>query len=165
MNPIDTFFNNWVTGPQPQLVHGLTGHTDPNTDPNALEILLQELHVAGLQVHGNWLAVNSHPNAFVIKGYQFQSLRNELYKSVWQRAVVNADKPMLSVASFLCPNDEALDNPAKHGSEAIYRGYTYAEYYRKFWSRNLDKNSFGTFQEQVTNVLNEKKGLREGGDT
>ncbi|KAK7317069.1 hypothetical protein RJT34_00993 [Clitoria ternatea] len=134
--------NYYPPCPEPELTYGLPGHTDPN----ALTILLQDLHVTGLQVlkDGKWLAVNPHPNAFVINiGDQLQALSNGLYKSVWHRAVVNAEKPRLSVASFLCPNDEALVSPAKSltedGSGAIYRGFTYAEYYKKFWSRNLDQ--------------------------
>lgn len=57
--------------PQPELTYGLPGHTDPN----ALTILLQDLGVAGLQVRkdGKWIAVNPHPNAFVINlGDQLQ---------------------------------------------------------------------------------------------
>lgn len=75
---------------------------------------------------------------------ELQALSNGIYKSVWHRAIVNADFPRLSVASFLCPFDDALISPAKsltgdEGSGAIYRDYTYAEYYKKFWSRNLDQ--------------------------
>ncbi|CAL5204153.1 unnamed protein product [Lathyrus oleraceus] len=134
--------NYYPPCPQPELTYGLPGHTDPN----ALTILLQDLHVAGLQVlkDGKWLAVNPHPDAFVINiGDQLQALSNGLYKSVWHRAIVNAEKPRLSVASFLCPDNEALIYPAKslteNGSGAIYREFTYAEYYSKFWSRNLDQ--------------------------
>ena len=57
--------------PEPDLTYGLPGHTDPN----ALTILLQDLHVSGLQVlkDGHWLAVKPHPNAFVINiGDQLQ---------------------------------------------------------------------------------------------
>lgn len=57
--------------PEPELTYGLPGHTDPN----ALTILLQGLGVAGLQVlkDGKWVAVNPHPNAFVINiGDQLQ---------------------------------------------------------------------------------------------
>lgn len=72
-----------------------------------------------------------------------QAVSNGIYKSVWHRAVVNAEKPRLSVASFLCPFDDALIGPAKpltqDGSKPIYRDYTYAEYYTKFWSRDLDQ--------------------------
>lgn len=73
-----------------------------------------------------------------------QALSNGIYKSVWHRAIVNADRPRLSVASFLCPFDDALISAPKalageDGSGAVYRGYTYAEYYKKFWSRDLDQ--------------------------
>ncbi|BBG98441.1 2-oxoglutarate and Fe(II)-dependent oxygenase superfamily protein [Prunus dulcis] len=98
--------------PQPELTYGLPGHTDPN----ALTILLQDLGVAGLQVlkDGKWVAVNPHPNAFVINlGDQLQALSNGIYKSVWHRAITNTDRARLSVASFLCPQDDALISPAK----------------------------------------------------
>lgn len=137
--------NYYPRCPEPELTYGLPGHTDPN----ALTILLQDINVAGLQVlkQGQWLAVNPHPNAFVINiGDQLQALSNGVYKSVWHRAVVNVEKPRLSVASFLCPSNEALISPApslsRHGSEAsppIYKPFTYAQYYDKFWSRNLDQ--------------------------
>jgi len=63
--------NYYPACPQPELTYGLPGHTDPN----ALTILLQDLHVSGLQVlkDGNWLAVKPQPNAFVINiGDQLQ---------------------------------------------------------------------------------------------
>ncbi|KAI5657503.1 hypothetical protein M9H77_26296 [Catharanthus roseus] len=134
--------NYYPPCPQPELTYGLPGHTDPN----ALTILLQDLNVSGLQVlkDGKWLAVKPHPHAFVINiGDQIQALSNGKYKSVWHRAVVNADKPRLSVASFLCPCDEAILSAPKpltdDGSSVVYRDFTYAEYYSKFWSRNLDQ--------------------------
>lgn len=128
--------------PEPELTYGLPGHTDPN----ALTILLQDLQVAGLQVlkDGKWLAIQPIPDAFVINiGDQLQALSNGKYRSVWHRAVVNADKPRMSIASFLCPSDDALISPpeslVEEGSVAVYRDFTYAEYYKKFWSRNLDE--------------------------
>ncbi|KAK6926096.1 Non-hem dioxygenase N-terminal domain [Dillenia turbinata] len=128
--------------PKPELTYGLPGHTDPN----ALTILLQDLHVSGLQVlkNGKWLAVKPHPNAFLINiGDQLQALSNGVYKSVWHRAIVNADKARISVASFLCPSDDAIITAPKEltkdGALGVYRDFTYAEYYKKFWSRNLDQ--------------------------
>ncbi|CAI9769532.1 unnamed protein product [Fraxinus pennsylvanica] len=134
--------NFYPACPEPELTYGLPAHTDPN----ALTILLQDSQVAGLQVlkDGKWLAVKPHPDAFVINvGDQLQALSNGKYKSVWHRAVVNADKPRMSVASFLCPCDSAVISAPKplmsDGSPTIYRSFTYAEYYKKFWSRNLDQ--------------------------
>ncbi|KAJ0101942.1 hypothetical protein Patl1_05559 [Pistacia atlantica] len=135
--------NYYPPCPEPELTYGLPGHTDPN----ALTILLQDLQVTGLQVlkDGKWLAVKPHPNAFVINiGDQFQALSNGRYKSVWHRAIVNADKARMSVASFLCPSDDAIISAPKSlagddASATVYRDFTYAEYYKKFWSRNLDQ--------------------------
>uniref|UniRef100_A0A5B6ZX38 Putative flavanone 3-dioxygenase n=1 Tax=Davidia involucrata TaxID=16924 RepID=A0A5B6ZX38_DAVIN len=134
--------NYYPPCPQPELTYGLPGHTDPN----ALTILLQDLQVAGLQVlkDDKWLAIKPHPDAFVINiGDQLQALSNGKYKSVWHRAIVNADQARLSVASFLCPCDDALISPPKALTDdrtgAVYKSFTYAEYYKKFWSRNLDQ--------------------------
>nr|GLL38847.1 protein DOWNY MILDEW RESISTANCE 6 [Ipomoea trifida] len=128
--------------PEPELTYGLPAHTDPN----ALTILLQDLQVAGLQVlkDGKWLAVKPRPDAFVINiGDQLQALSNGKYKSVWHRAIVNTDKPRMSVASFLCPGEDAVISAPKpllgDGMPAVYRDFTYSEYYSKFWSRNLDQ--------------------------
>ncbi|KAG1362403.1 putative Flavanone 3-dioxygenase 2 [Cocos nucifera] len=134
--------NYYPPCPEPELTYGLPAHTDPN----ALTILLQDQKVAGLQVlrDGKWIRVDPHPNAFVINiGDQLQALSNGRYKSVWHRAVVNSDEERMSVASFLCPCNSAVISPAKKltgdGSPAIYRSFTYDEYYKKFWSRNLDQ--------------------------
>ncbi|XP_008797642.1 flavanone 3-dioxygenase 2-like [Phoenix dactylifera] len=135
--------NYYPQCPEPELTYGLPAHTDPN----AVTILLQDQKVAGLQVQrdGKWIRVDPHPNAFVINlGDQIQALSNGRYKSVWHRAIVNSDKERISVASFLCPCNSAAISPAKkltgEGSPAVYRSYTYDEYYKKFWSSNLDQD-------------------------
>lgn len=63
--------NYYPECPQPELTYGIP----PHTDPMALTILLQDLHVSGLQVlkDGKWIAVKPEPNAFVINlGDQLQ---------------------------------------------------------------------------------------------
>ncbi|KAK2972795.1 hypothetical protein RJ640_028323 [Escallonia rubra] len=134
--------NYYPPCPEPELTYGLPAHTDPN----ALTILLQDMHVSGLQVlkDGKWMAVKPHPGAFVVNiGDQIQALSNGKYKSVWHRAIVNAEQARMSIASFLCPQDDAtISAPEKlsgDGSQAVYRNFTYTEYYKKFWSRNLDQ--------------------------
>lgn len=135
--------NYYPPCPEPELTFGLPAHTDPNT----LTILLQDTHVAGLQLlnNGKWLTVKPFPNAFVVNiGDQLQALSNSKYKSTWHRAVVNAQSERISIATFLCPSNSAVIKAPSQLTEdqsesAIYRDYTYAEYYEKFWSRNLDQ--------------------------
>ncbi|ONK72912.1 uncharacterized protein A4U43_C04F24850 [Asparagus officinalis] len=134
--------NYYPRCPEPDLTFGLPAHTDPN----ALTILLQDRTVAGLQVRRNglWFAVDPHPDAFVINiGDQLQALSNGKYKSIWHRAVVNSNKERMTIASFLCPCNSAVISPpvklTANQSPAIYRSYTYDEYYKRFWSRNLDQ--------------------------
>lgn len=79
----------------------------------------------------------------MIQDYYMQALSNGRYKSVWHRAVVNSNNERMSIASFLCPCDSVMISPpeslVEHGSQAVYRDFTYAEYYHKFWSRSLDQ--------------------------
>ncbi|CAL9044550.1 unnamed protein product [Musa banksii] len=133
--------NYYPKCPEPELTYGLQAHTDPN----ALTVLLQDPNVAGLQVlkDGKWIAVNPQPDALVINiGDQLQALSNGRYRSVWHRAVVNSERERISVASFLCPSSSVVISPPEKlvGDRArpVYRTYTYDEYYKKFWSRNLD---------------------------
>ncbi|KAK1324291.1 Naringenin,2-oxoglutarate 3-dioxygenase [Acorus calamus] len=135
--------NYYPPCPQPELTYGLPGHKDPN----ALTLLLQD-GVSGLQVlrNGKWVAVNPIPNTFVINiGDQIQVLSNDRYKSVLHRAVVNCDRERLSVPTFYCPSRDALIEPAKELVDQehplVYRSFTYAEYFDKFWNRGLRTES------------------------
>ncbi|XP_021690907.2 protein DMR6-LIKE OXYGENASE 2 [Hevea brasiliensis] len=133
--------NYYPPCPQPELTYGLPGHTDPNL----ITILLQD-QVPGLQVlrNGKWVAVNPIPNTFIVNiGDQMQVISNDRYKSVLHRAVVNSDKERLSIPTFYCPSPDAVIGPAKelidHDHPAVYKHFTYAEYYEKFWNRGLAK--------------------------
>lgn len=59
------------------------------------------------------------------------------------RAVVNCNKERISIPTFYCPSPDALIGPAKelinHDQPAMYRNFTYAEFYEKFWDRGLAK--------------------------
>lgn len=133
--------NYYPPCPQPELTYGLPGHTDPNL----ITILLQD-DVPGLQIHrdGRWIAVNPIPYTFTVNiGDQMQVLSNDRYKSVLHRAVVQRDKERISIPTFYCPSPDAVIGPAEGlidgDHPAVYRQFTYAEYYRKFWNRALAK--------------------------
>ncbi|KAL6006595.1 Protein DMR6-LIKE OXYGENASE 2 [Asimina triloba] len=135
--------NYYPRCPQPELTYGLPGHTDPN----ALTLLLQD-QVSGLQVlrNGKWVAVHPIPGTFVVNiGDQIQVLSNGRCKSVLHRAVVNNSVERISVPTFYCPSPDAEIVPAHQLIDdqhpAIYRRFTYEEYYKRFWDHGLQSES------------------------
>lgn len=70
-------------------------------------------------------------------------ISNDKYKSVLHRAVVNCEKERISIPTFYCPSPDAVIGPAKEltddGHPAVYRNFTYQEYYDRFWNRGLAK--------------------------
>ncbi|KAM6588278.1 hypothetical protein CsatA_010883 [Cannabis sativa] len=132
--------NYYPPCPEPELTYGLPGHTDPNL----ITVLLQD-QVPGLQVlrNGKWVPVTPIPNTFIVNiGDQMQVISNDRYKSVLHRAVVNSSMERLSVPTFYCPSLDAIMEPAKdlvnEQNPAVYRSFTYADYYQKFWDRGLN---------------------------
>ncbi|KAM1053468.1 hypothetical protein FF1_000957 [Malus domestica] len=135
--------NYYPTCPQPELTYGLPGHADPNV----ITVLLQD-DVAGLQVlnNGKWVAVKPIPHTFIVNlGDQIQVLSNDRYKSVLHRAVVNCNKERISIPTFYCPSYDAVMEPAPQLIDdhhpPLYRSFTYAEFYEKFWDRGLNTRS------------------------
>ncbi|ONI23631.1 hypothetical protein PRUPE_2G199700 [Prunus persica] len=134
---------------QPELTYGLPGHADPNV----VTLLLQD-DVAGLQVfnNGRWVAVKPMPHTFIVNiGDQIQVVSNDRYKSVLHRAVVNCDKERISIPTFYCPSYDAVMEPAPQLVDdhhpPLYRSFTYAEFYEKFWDRGLNtRSSLDLFQ-------------------
>ncbi|XP_052210561.1 protein DMR6-LIKE OXYGENASE 2-like isoform X1 [Diospyros lotus] len=135
--------NYYPPCPQPELTYGLPSHTDPNL----ITILLQD-DVPGLQVlrQGKWVAVNPIPNTFIVNiGDQMQVLSNDRYKSVLHRALVNEKKERISIPTFYCPSPDAVIGPTSElideSHPAVYKRFTYQEYYHKFWNRGLATES------------------------
>ncbi|CAK9170329.1 unnamed protein product [Ilex paraguariensis] len=135
--------NYYPPCPEPDLTYGLPGHTDVNL----ITILLQD-NVPGLQVlrNGKWMAIDPIPNTFIVNiGDQMQVLSNNRYKSVIHRAVVNCNRQRISIPTFYCPSPEAVIGPAPllvdNDHPAVYRNFTYQEYFEKFWNRGLATQS------------------------
>ena len=72
-------------------------------------------------------------------------ISNDRYKSVLHRAVVNNRMERLSVPTFYCPSPDAIVEPAKElideQNPTLYKSFTYADYYHKFWNRGLATES------------------------
>eukprot|EP01018_Ginkgo_biloba_P012181 Gb_17241 [translate_table: standard] len=135
--------NYYPPCPNPELTYGLPGHSDPNL----LTLLLQD-RVSGLQVfkNGRWVAVEPVPNAFVVNvGDQLQVLSNGKYRSVLHRAVVNSSEARISIPTFYCPSPDAVISPASplvdDDHPVMYKKFTYEEYYKRFWSKELEGKS------------------------
>ncbi|KAJ9706411.1 hypothetical protein PVL29_001761 [Vitis rotundifolia] len=131
--------NYYPPCPQPELTYGLPGHTDCSL----ITVLLQD-DVPGLQVlrNGKWVSVNPIPNSFIVNiGDHMQVISNDRYKSVLHRAVVNCNKDRISIPTFYCPSPDAVIGPAPQlvddDHPAVYRNFTYEEYYTQFWNRGL----------------------------
>ena len=132
--------------PQPDLALGLQSHSDFG----AITLLIQD-DVGGLEVFkdGMWIPVHPVPDAIlVILSDQTEIITNGRYKSAVHRAVVNADRARLSVATFydppksqkICtaPQLVSKDHPQK------YRDVVYGDYVSSWYSkgpegkRNID---------------------------
>lgn len=74
-------------------------------------------------------------------GLSGQVISNDRYKSVLHRAVVNCGKERISIPTFYCPSPDAVVGPAPelvtHDQPAVYRNFTYEEYYTQFWNSGL----------------------------
>lgn len=136
--------NYYPPCPQPDLVMGLTAHSDAT----GLTILLQLNDVEGLQIkkNGMWVPVKPLPDAFIINiGDSLEIVTNGNYKSIEHRAVVNSEKERLSIATFHSPNIDGVLGPAPSlittETPALFKSLGVAEYYKRFLGRKLHEKS------------------------
>nr|GLL30294.1 protein SRG1-like [Ipomoea trifida] len=136
--------NYYPPCPQPELVMGLS----PHSDPGGLTILLQVNETNGLEIKkdGAWIPIVPVPNAFIINvGDSLEIFTNGVYRSIEHRGIVSRDKERISIATFLSPRLDGelgpatslitLQNPAK------FKTVTVTEYFRLFFGRKLDGKS------------------------
>ncbi|XP_020526524.1 protein DMR6-LIKE OXYGENASE 2-like isoform X2 [Amborella trichopoda] len=131
--------NYYPSCPDPNLTLGLPGHSDPN----GITVLLQD-EVGGLQVlkDGKWIIVKPEKNALVVNlADQLQVISNGRFKSVEHRAITNSRTSRISIPTFYGPSLDALIGPANElvskESPAIYRSYTFEEFFDRFFSQEL----------------------------
>ncbi|XP_076944048.1 codeine O-demethylase-like [Bidens hawaiensis] len=132
--------------PQPELVVGIT----PHSDAAGLTILLQVNDIEGLEVKkdGMWIPVSFLPDAFVVNvGDILEILCNGVCNSIEHRAIVNDTKERMSLAMFFNPKLEADVGPSKSlikntGNPPLYRTLVMEQYLKEFFSRKLNGKTF-----------------------
>lgn len=135
--------------PQPDLTVGINSHTDPG----ALTVLLQD-EIGGLQIKDGdeWLDVKPVHGALVINiADVLQIMSNDEYRSVEHRVLANANpKPRVSIAVFYNASArEDLYGPfpelVSEEKPAVYRQFTYSDYMRRFFTKELDGKSLTNY--------------------
>ncbi|KAA8519578.1 hypothetical protein F0562_013798 [Nyssa sinensis] len=126
--------------PQPELVVGLT----PHSDASGITILLQVNGVEGLQLKkdGVWIPVNFLPDSFVVNvGDILEILSNGLYKSIEHRAMVNSVKERISLAMFFNPKFQVEVGPAASiinpQNPPIFKRVGMEKYFKDFFSLEI----------------------------
>lgn len=126
--------------PQPELTLGLQSHSDMGF----ITLLIQD-DVAGLQVlkDDEWVTVDPVSHAIlVILGDQTEIITNGIYKSSVHRAITNANKARLSVATFHDPAKTTIVSPAFKPPR--YNQVVYGDYVKSWYTkgpngkRNID---------------------------
>lgn len=73
-----------------------------------------------------------------------QVMSNGIYKAPEHRAVVNKLKERFSIVTFCYPSPHMDIGPADkltgEGKVAVFKKLTHAEYFRKFFNRDLDES-------------------------
>ncbi|KAF8391148.1 hypothetical protein HHK36_023449 [Tetracentron sinense] len=137
--------NYYPPCPQPELVIGIT----PHSDFVAMTILLHVNEVEGLQIRkdGKWVPIKPIPNAFVVNiGDILEIVTNGVYRSIEHRATVNSIKERLSIATFFTTNIDGDIGPAPSligpHNPALFKRKGFEEYFKDFFSRKLNGKSF-----------------------
>ncbi|KAG1363190.1 S-norcoclaurine synthase 1 [Cocos nucifera] len=136
--------NYYPTCCRPDQVIGVSPHSDTST----LTVLLQDDSVTGLQIwhSSGWVPVEPLPDALVLNvGDVIEVLSNGRYKSIEHRAMTNENKARISIASFLCPNDDVEIEPLKSTIDSQqnvrYKKIRYGDFLKHSLSRKMDGKS------------------------
>ncbi|XP_073281059.1 oxoglutarate-dependent flavonoid 7-O-demethylase 1-like [Primulina huaijiensis] len=137
--------NYYPPCPQPELVTGLS----PHSDTIGLTILSQVNEVEGLQVKkdGVWIPVFPLPDAFVINvGDILEIVTNGAYRSIEHRAVVNTEQERLTMVTFLSPKLGGDLGPAPSlitpENPAKFKRIGVSDYFKGLLTRELAGKSY-----------------------
>ncbi|KAK3431073.1 hypothetical protein EUGRSUZ_E02878 [Eucalyptus grandis] len=131
--------------PRPELVVGLT----PHSDANGITILNQINDVDGFQIKkdGVWIPIHILPRAFVVNvGDIMEILSNGVYNSIEHRATVDTTSERISIAMFFNPKLDLEIGPIQSlktkESPALFRRIKMEKYVKDFFSQNLNGKSY-----------------------
>ncbi|MED6199121.1 hypothetical protein PIB30_072954 [Stylosanthes scabra] len=136
--------NYYPPCPQPEKVIGLS----PHSDAAGLTLLLQANEVEGLQIRkdGMWIPITPLSNAFIVNvGDILEIVTNGIYRSIEHRATINTQKERISIAAFHRPQMNKVIGPnaslVTDEKCALFKRISVADYYKKFFSRQLQGKS------------------------
>ncbi|MED6192091.1 hypothetical protein PIB30_006916 [Stylosanthes scabra] len=137
-------FNYYPPCHQPEKVIGVS----PHSDAGGLTFLLQANEVEGLQIRkdGMWIPITPLPNGFIVNvGDILEILTNGIYRSIEHRVTINSKKERISIATFHRPQMNKVIGPIAslitHERRALFKRISVADYYKKFFSRQLQGKS------------------------
>ncbi|XVE52634.1 hypothetical protein DITRI_Ditri02bG0137800 [Diplodiscus trichospermus] len=134
---------------RPDLVLGCS----PHSDGTSFTLLLQNDDVIGLQIKhdGAWISVKPIPNSLVVNiGDATEIQSNGMYKSIEHRVITNEEKPRISIAAFMFPDDEQEIGPLEsmiddNHRPRMYRNVKYFDYVREMFSRRMEGKAHTAF--------------------
>lgn len=122
---------------RPDLVLGVS----PHSDGGSLTVLLQDNDITGLQIKykGSRIPVKPIPNALVVNMGDLVEVN--VCDIISCRAVMNAKRTRMSIATFLFADDEAEIGPVESMTRhrrRIYRKVKHLDYFRHRLGRKMD---------------------------
>eukprot|EP01018_Ginkgo_biloba_P008652 Gb_05886 [translate_table: standard] len=133
-------FNYYPPCPRPELVLGLS----PHSDGGGITLLLQDDAVEGLNIRkdDSWIPVKPLPNAFVVNiGDSLEIMSNGRYESIEHRAITNRDSERLSIATFFIPGYETTLAPSPdlidEEHPRLYKSMKTTEYFAHYFRNKL----------------------------
>ncbi|RDX60495.1 Protein SRG1 [Mucuna pruriens] len=139
----DTRMNCYPPCPEPERVLGIV----PHADNSGITLLLDCADFPALQFlkDKKWVNVEPIEGAIVVNiGQIIEVMSNGIYKAPEHRAVVNKLKERFSIVTFCypspCTDIGPVDKLIREGEVAVYKKLTHAEYFTKFFNRDLEES-------------------------
>ena len=106
--------------------------------------------VVSLTVQFYIINIQNHPSIYFPFFFFFflQIQSNGMYKSIEHRAITNEEKPRISIATFLFPDDEQEIGPLESMIDdrpRMYRNIKYLEYIREKFARRMEGKAHTDF--------------------